>query len=417
MFKFIHIGDVHLDTTFYSKDNDIREKLRNSLRDSFKEVIDTCIREEVHGLLIAGDLFDHKQLSFQTEEMLLNSFKKLKEHQIKVFYATGNHDPGDSSFMRTRLDWPDNVTIFGDDKIKVVEVLDQQGQIIGKIVGVGHKTAKEARNLIKDFPTKEGNVPYVGLVHTMVTNATGVEKHDRYLPCSIEDLQLKGYDYWALGHIHQFQEIGKDHKIYYSGNLQGRNPKETGAKGGLLVTIDPQVPSKIKFISFSKVIWHSLSIDGLETVSTYSQLKDYLIEYITDYLKKAPQGNEGILRIELLGRSLLKEELQQEENRQQLEADLKFYFNLMEVKIKTEDLLIFQNVDDYKDGQNVLAKTLQLLEGLEGLKDDEELLNSLLTISFANKKLKTREEKINYLLMLSRGLQEEAVYRMVGDDK
>ncbi|MBM7615944.1 metallophosphoesterase family protein [Alkaliphilus hydrothermalis] len=432
MLKFIHIGDVHLDTTFYSRESAIREKLRGSLRMAFLEVIEACILEKVDALLIAGDLFDNHQLSFQTEELLIKSFNRLNEHNIKVFYATGNHDPGEIRSRVGAIRWPDNVMVFANDEICDVDVSNLQGEIIGKIISVGHKTNRESRNLVQEFPVKRGDIPHVGLVHAMVTNASDVEKHDRYLPCTKEDLLEKGYDFWALGHIHQYQEIGEATNIYYSGNLQGRHPRETGEKGGLLVTIEENGLTKVEFKNFAKVIWSTLSVDQLEEMTSYNQMKDYLVDLATNHLEGgyAPSRMEGILRVELKGRCPLREELHEEENIRQLEEDLKYHFNLLSVEVKTEELLPLQNVEDYRDGDNVLAKILAFLEEVQevveegqvkgevrGEWEENPLLERLLKLPFANKGMKTNAEKLQYISKLLKGLPEQAVHRMVVEDQ
>ena len=56
--------------------------------------------------------------------------------------------------------------------------------------------------------------------------------------CSLSELTAKGYDYWALGHVHRRESVnGSSHpRVEYPGNLQGRHIRETGAKGCLLVS-------------------------------------------------------------------------------------------------------------------------------------------------------------------------------------
>ena len=57
----------------------------------------------------------------------------------------------------------------------------------------------------------------------------------RYTEFMLEDLNHKLYHYWALGHIHQRQELSDMPPIHYSGNIQGRHFGELGTKGCLLV--------------------------------------------------------------------------------------------------------------------------------------------------------------------------------------
>ena len=73
----------------------------------------------------------------------------------------------------------------------------------------------------------------IGLLHTC---ATGREGHDRYAPCTVDDLRAKGYDYWALGHVHTREILATATRpIVFPGNIQGRHIRETGPKGCLLV--------------------------------------------------------------------------------------------------------------------------------------------------------------------------------------
>lgn len=51
-------------------------------------------------------------------------------------------------------------------------------------------------------------------------------------------MNQKLYHYWALGHIHERQELSDMPPIYYPGNIQGRHFGEQGPKGCLLVEGD-----------------------------------------------------------------------------------------------------------------------------------------------------------------------------------
>ena len=411
MLKFIHIGDIHLDTSFHSSDPELRALLRESLKGAFENVIDACIEEEVNALLIAGDLFDNDKLSFQTEQYLIKAFNRLREANIKVFYATGNHDPGDKSYRANMIKWPDNVHLYKDDKVQEFELKNNQDEAIAKILGVGHQTKKEARNLVQLFPRSHGDVPHIGLVHTMVTNAGGVEKHDRYLPCSKEDLEEKNYTYWALGHIHIWQQVGQKKSIYYSGNLQGRHPRETGEKGGLVVTIDDFNNVNVEFRSFSTIQWECIEIKDIGEITNYNDLKNYLIAAIDNYIVNINIKKRLILRLELEGRCYLKEELTEVENLLQLQEDLKYSLNLLSVEIKTDKLTKPYNTEALKDGRHVLAKVLANIDRLKSTEGIEGFEANRLI----NKSLRSQEDKELYFKKLLEGLGDEVIGRMVGD--
>ena len=71
----------------------------------------------------------------------------------------------------------------------------------------------------------------------MHTSLGGSPSHDAYAPCAPAELHGHGFDYWALGHIHQrFEERGRA-TIVMPGNPQGRDINEAGPKSATLATI------------------------------------------------------------------------------------------------------------------------------------------------------------------------------------
>lgn len=414
LLKFLHIGDVHLDTSFYSKSEALRRKLREGIRSAFSKAVDFCIQQRVDALLIAGDLFDNDKLSFKTERFLINEFNRLRDSDIRVFYSTGNHDPGHISYRANSIKWPDNVYLFKDDKVQAIAVKDSNNEAIYNIVSCGHKTNSEGRNLVKEFPIKENKVPHIGLVHTMVTSANGAGGHDRYLPCSKEDMESKGYDYWALGHIHKRQSISDKSQIYYPGNIQGRHPKETGKKGGLLVTVDKNHNITVDFKVFSSIEWYTLIIDKLDNIKEYNELKRYISNQIRNCIEKNSLLSRALIfRVELMGRAYLKEELKISENIEDIIEDLILDLDLLDLEIKTDGLLGLIDVKDYAEGNHVLSKVFRLLDDIDG---NEELVHRLVNIPLLKKGLRKREERMAYIKELLEGTEEELLSYMVGDE-
>jgi DNA repair exonuclease SbcCD nuclease subunit len=77
---------------------------------------------------------------------------------------------------------------------------------------------------------------------------TGREGHEAYAPCSVDDLRSRAYDYWALGHVHEFEIVASDPLVVFPGNLQGRSIREQGAKGAVLVTVDDGIATVDRLI-------------------------------------------------------------------------------------------------------------------------------------------------------------------------
>jgi DNA repair exonuclease SbcCD nuclease subunit len=87
-------------------------------------------------------------------------------------------------------------------------------------------------------------------------------EHARYAPCSPGDLLARHYDYWALGHIHRRRVVHEDPPIVYPGNTQGRNIREAGPKGCLLVTVDGRGRPALEFQPLDVFRWHELPVSA-----------------------------------------------------------------------------------------------------------------------------------------------------------
>jgi DNA repair exonuclease SbcCD nuclease subunit len=67
--KFVHVADVHIDSPLRgieSYEGLPVDEIRLATRQSFQNIVQLCIEEEVAFLLIAGDLFDCKWLDMNT---------------------------------------------------------------------------------------------------------------------------------------------------------------------------------------------------------------------------------------------------------------------------------------------------------------------------------------------------------------
>ena len=72
---------------------------------------------------------------------------------------------------------------------------------------------------------------------------------------------MRGYDYWALGHVHSREIVSEAPWIVFSGSLQGRHARETGAKGFFLIEIDSNLVASVTPIDVDVVRWDVLTLD------------------------------------------------------------------------------------------------------------------------------------------------------------
>ena len=74
-------------------------------------------------------------------------------------------------------------------------------------------------------------------------------------------MAAKGYQYWALGHVHKREEVSRDPWILYPGNVQGRHARETGPKGCSLVTVEGDEVISVEHQDLDVVRWQVIAVD------------------------------------------------------------------------------------------------------------------------------------------------------------
>jgi DNA repair exonuclease SbcCD nuclease subunit len=114
-------------------------------------------------------------------------------------------------------------------------------------------------DLSADYPLAKGSFFNIGLLHT---SAGGREGHENYAPCTLAGLLSKGYDYWALGHVHQREVLHEDPWIVFPGNVQGRHARETGSKGCSLVTVADGRVLAVEHRELDVVRWCECVVDA-----------------------------------------------------------------------------------------------------------------------------------------------------------
>lgn len=407
-FKFIHMADVHLDTPFACREKALRSKFISWTKNAFSNAVDFAICEKVNAVLIAGDLFDSGTMSFASEIFLMEQMKRLYDEKINVFYAPGNHDPYTEI---TRINWPQNVTVFSCGNPVTVDVTDNLGRILARITGAGHETGSVSENLVKRFePCIDLKIPHIGLIHTMVAGFGGVD-HDRYAPSGVEDMLEKNYVYWALGHIHKREKISDMPCVLYPGNLIGRNPKETGQKGIVSVEIHNDKRVDVEFVPVSPVVWSNIDIDELASIERLDEFLNFVKERISQEI--ISNKERLLLRVNLKGPALLYSDLKNEENINALKDELSTLQGVEYLEI--DNSLISQPVipDDYRGQPHILSTALDILEKLY---EDDELLLKLKPEKLAG--LRSGDaEPIAYLRMLLNNMEYDLAARLLKEEK
>ena len=297
MSLFIHAADLHLDSPLkgiesYEGAPDIDE-IRGATRQVLIKLVDLALEEQVRLLTFAGDLYDGDWQDFSTGLFFAQQMQRLKTAGIQVAIVLGNHDAANK--MTKTLDMPQNVRILSAKKPETVQYQDFGVAVHGQSYAVPETT----QNLAVAYPDPVPGMINIGLLHCLLSGSAG---HQSYAPCTLDDLAAKEYDYWALGHVHDYTVLRQQPLIVYSGCCQGRHIKETGPKGCVLVSHDGDTLTQ-EFVWLSDVRWLALTvdIDGAGTIGR-------AMELFAQTLEPELAGSDGQLhciRVTLKGRTSL----------------------------------------------------------------------------------------------------------------
>jgi DNA repair exonuclease SbcCD nuclease subunit len=400
-FRFLHLADLHLETRFGGRE-DTRKRLRQATHEAFRRAVDYAIENRLDALLAAGDLFDDPILSLRTELFFAGELKRLAQAGVWFLAACGNHDPGGGAFRTAGLGVEGEcVRFFRGPEPQQIRVTNREGTPVGVVVGAGHASAQEATNLAASFPRVAGSLPVVGLLHTSVESAKSAADHDRYAPSTRADYERSSYAYWALGHIHLRQQALPGLPVYYPGNLQGRNPNETGAKGGLVVEARAGASAEPRFVRFANVRWERVTLSELPVGRSFDELAAALVRCIGAQPREADE--QLALRLELAGETPLAGQLRARDELEPLEEELASRTGVLELQLRAERVSLPIDRAQLRAAPSVLAEALALIERAGS---DDALLAELAPAELAGAHA-AGAARLEYLRGLLAGLPEE----------
>ena len=302
-FRFLHTGDLHLDSPLEGLSAEappeVLPALRNATTDAWRSVVRLAIDERVDFVLVAGDVFEVASPTLLGQARFRDGLARLADAGIRSFVVHGNHDPMDGRSWAPSLEFPSAVHRFGTDAMEAVGVL-RDGREIARIHGRSYPRPAVTENYAAAFRA-DPDAPFsIGLLHANVGNRPG---HDNYAPCSVDDLRASGMDYWALGHIHQPGQVIADPPTFYCGIPQGRDPGELGARGCYLVDVDGSRRVTARFVATDVVRWHPIELPIAE-ITDDEGLHRRCREAVAAAIDTA-DGRSLVIRLRLTGRGPL----------------------------------------------------------------------------------------------------------------
>lgn len=260
MAKFLHIADVHLGIKRYNLPDRTGDFYR-----AWKEVIERyAIAERVDFVVIAGDLFDRRNVDPQAANHAMSMLRQLARERIPVLVIEGNHDQHEST---SRFSW-----LRSFSQWRYIKLLEPSwGE--GGAVKLDRWDDEEARGAYIDiadarifgstwYGTTVGNVlPMLGeavrkhrrgdATNIMLLHSDVEGQLNRPIQSALSISKLvtlrESVDYLALGHTHKRFEI--EQWAFNPGSLEACNVEEAVTeRGAFLVETDGPI-IKTRFLS------------------------------------------------------------------------------------------------------------------------------------------------------------------------
>ncbi len=293
-FQFLHAADIHLDSPLSGLrlyDGAPVDRFRAATREALGNLVDRAIADRVAFVVIAGDLYDGDWPDFGTGLFLVRQLQKLGRAGIRVVVLFGNHDA--HSRITRDLPWPDNAHRFAHTAPQTIVFDDLAVALHGQSFAEAETTA----NLAAGYPAPLPGRLNIGVLHTALE---GAARHARYAPCSAGQLVAHGYDYWALGHVHERAIVHRDPWVVFPGNLQGRHIRETGAKGCMAVTVRDGRIAEVAPLDLDAVRWLDVAVDvaGLTDLDAVAAAA---ARTMADTAARRADGRPAAIRVVLRG--------------------------------------------------------------------------------------------------------------------
>jgi len=212
--KIAFTADVHLTTR--AKNPERFQALAN--------IINQCEENDVHLLVIAGDLFDKDLPNFAEFEELYSSSRT---GDLTTVIIPGNHDQ--------RLS---QAALLGEGLLVYSELTLQPLNDSRKILFIPYRENKTMGELIAQFAEKLQSQRWVLVSHgtwTSGINTPDPYEKGLYLPLTRTDLDAYQPELVFLGHIHLAQQ---DQNLYYPGSPCPLDISETGVRRFLILDTD-----------------------------------------------------------------------------------------------------------------------------------------------------------------------------------
>ena len=241
MLRLLHMGDVHLGAA-YSAFGDYAAVRREQVLEAFRGMPEVVAQEQLHAVLIAGDLFDSQRPSANVLAAAVETLRRMAEN-APVFVVPGNHDPVISRAhpYREIAELP-HVHLFTSPCFEKPVCVDLSSGPLA-VSGMAYDPGV-SRDPLATLPSPPAGAVHVVLLHGAVRKAPHWTPSPNTLCLERAQLAQLEADYIALGDFHRFQSpsdfdpAGKT-PACYCGSFAAVDLSETGQRGYVIAELEP----------------------------------------------------------------------------------------------------------------------------------------------------------------------------------
>lgn len=314
MARFLHIADIHLGFDRYNSP----ERTKDFFRALHSTLDRYAIQAGVDFVLIAGDLFEHRNIKPATLNQAQVCLQTLQKSNIPVFAIEGNHDNRpygtNTSWLKYLSEWGLLMLLEPQDprsgepflipwnpstRTGSYYDLDCGVRVIGShwYGSTAPRAIEQMAGAIQDLPP--GPPITVMMFHHglegQIARYAGALRYTDLLP-----LRTAGVDYLALGHIHRQYEV--EDWVFNPGSLEANNVEESvHRRGAYLVEVTDQgLRAELQTDYFQRpTIRLEVIAKGTETVDDlYAQCHDVVAAAVAALPE---DGVSPILELKLTG--------------------------------------------------------------------------------------------------------------------
>jgi exonuclease SbcD len=278
--RILHTSDWHLGSRLHGHDRS------DDLFHQVKQVCEVGRQHQVDVLLVTGDVFEKRGIALpELTKRLAEVFQPYIHDGLQVILLPGNHDDREHFNMMNillaleqghseRLHVVKTRDVFTIDNVQFAVIPYPIQEVLQPYLSDAKSSTERNVNLSTAYANLvrsvvdsiDPDLPAVVLSHITVAGVTTPSDYeltyDNDLRLGRGDLPIApNIKYIALGHIHQYQEIGHPIPCYYSGSIDRMDWGERNdEKNVILVDIPKNGNAKVKPIPLQITPFYAIEI-------------------------------------------------------------------------------------------------------------------------------------------------------------